>query len=180
MNPAVTNLLNWVLVWSLVVVGITFLLNWVTQGFFIKYLRVKGSRGKKVLVEVETLTDRYLSVGYITEGFLIYKKRHSKDKARIIVPQGAVIKKLGVFFLNVDEERNAVMKADYTTVTGFDAEKVEMLYKRALYRPTPLDNKLLIILIIVLILALLAIIDTVMLTQIAKAVKNIVPPNVIK
>lgn len=172
MNPAIANLLNWVLVWVGVIAGLTFILNFLTHGFFLKYLRVKGSRGKKILVEVETLTDRYMQVGYISEGFLIYRKRHAKrgDNARIVVPQNSVIKKLGVYFINVDEEKNAVCKVDYTTAEGFDAEKVEMLYKRALYKPNLQQNLFLIILIIVLILALLGIIELVMLGQVLKKI----------
>lgn len=172
MNPAIANLLNWVAVWCGVIVGLTLILNFITHGFFLKYLRVKGSRGKKVLVEVETLTDRYLAVGYITEGFLIYRKRHAKrgDNARITVPQNSVIKKLGVYFINVDEEKNAVQRVDYSVAEGFDAEKVEMLYKRALYKPNLQGNMFIILLIIVLILALFAIIDTVLLAQVLKKI----------
>lgn len=172
MNPAIANLLNWVGVWLGVIVGVTFLINFLTQGFFLKYLRVKASRGKKLLVEIETLTDRYVEVGYITEGFLIYKKRHAKrgDNARITVPPLCVFKKLGVYCISVDEEKNAVCRTDYTIAEGFDAEKIEMLYKRALYKPNIQGSLFVAILIIVLVLCLLAIIDTVLLAQVLKKI----------
>jgi hypothetical protein len=152
MDAVIRNMLNWVFVWSLVMVGVVFLLNFFQQGFFIKYFKVKSSRGKKLLVQVETMTDRYLTVGYITEGFLIYKKRHSKENGRIVVPHGSVYKALGIHWINVDEIKNAVQLADYSSVSGFDAEKIENLYIRAIQRPSATNKKIQVIMILLIII----------------------------
>lgn len=132
------------------------------HGFFIKYLRVKASRGKKIMVEVDTVVDRYLASGIISDGFLIYKKRHAKkneDKCRISVPAGSVYKYLGINWINVDEKNNNILKADFTVVDGHDAEQTEDLYIRALNKPSLIDNKtkILIILIIIVMVMLLVI-----------------------
>ena len=55
--------------------------------------------------------------------------------------------------VDVDETMNAASKTDYTAVTGFDAEKFEDLFIRALFKPTLEENKdkLLLILLIIVI-----------------------------
>jgi hypothetical protein len=156
MNETLRQLMNWVGIFLLVIFGSIFLLNFYQQGFFWKYMRVKGSRGKKLMVQVETLLDRYLAIGHIEEGFLVYKKRYSKDFCRLAVPEGAVYKDLGIHWINVDEKKNAIQKADYSVVEGHDAELTEALYVRALNKPTMIDTKtkVIIILLIVILICL--------------------------
>ena len=175
MNPFLKIILNWTLIFSLLIFGLIFLVNWVTSGFFWKYLRVKGSRGKKLMVQVETMTDRYNAQGHIEEGFLLYKKRFSKEVSRLSMPDGAVYKYLGIYWVNVDEKKNAVMLADYSTVEGHDAELTEALYIRALNKPSMKENQTKILLILIILVLIFLLVIGILNVQILKAVKALVP-----
>jgi len=157
MDEQIKTMLNWTVVWSLVIVFAVLLLNFFMQGFFIKYFKVRASRGKKVLIQVEGLVDRYYTTGIVMDEFLIYKKRHSKNQARLKLPIGATYICLGIKWVNVSESKNAIMTSDYTSVSGYDAELIETLYKRALYKPALVDNKqkLLLGLIIAILIGIL-------------------------
>jgi hypothetical protein len=156
MDALLKEVLNWTLIFCLVTFGLVIILNWFQHGFFWQYIRVKSSRGKKLLVQVNTIMDKYYRIGYITEGFLLYKKRHNKEKCRLCVPPGAVYKNLGIYFIDVDEEKNCIRVADYSVVEGFDAEKIEGYMIRLLKKPSLQDNKQLLIIVFLLVIMLLA------------------------
>lgn len=160
MNEFLRAMLNWVAVFLGIIIGLFVLLNIYMHGFFIKYMRVKASRGKKLMVQVNTLVDKYLVMGHIEDNFLIYKKRNSKDKCRLTVPAGAVYKDLGINFIDVDESTNNIkvlVQPDYRVIEGHDAETTEALYIRCLNKPSMIDNKtkVIIALLVVVLVGLL-------------------------
>lgn len=133
-----------------------FLVNWLTNGFFIQFAKVKMSRGRKSLITIHSVTGRYFRPGEVVEGWLVFKDRQGQRR-RIAVPERKYIgSSLGVKVVDVDDEKNAVLLPDFTAVSGFDAVKYENLNIRCLTAPRLDDKKILIIIILLVILLLLA------------------------
>lgn len=129
-------------------------LAWMTAGFLFPFLKVKMSRGKLVLVQVNTITQDYHRPGRIDTGFLIFKDRN-KEERRIKVPRESIYRSKGINMVDVDDEKSAVMLRDYSAVSGFDGAKYNDLYLRALYKPTMFDRKEKIMLGILVIVGVL-------------------------
>ena len=123
-----------------IMIVVLFILNIYTHNFFFKYIKVRASRGKKILIRVVGQISDYPIVGEPVEGSLKFKDRTKADKI-LQLPQGAVSKFLGINWVMVNEELNAVYLPDLKGVSGFDAIRYNNLYLRALYKPPTLDNK---------------------------------------
>lgn len=185
MNPVIA----WTLASGAFFVLLFGVLSWITNGFIIPFLRVKGSREGLFFVLVRSTLRDYFRIGHIEEGFIVYKKRHSKEITRLRVPEGTgtrdsqiFFRFLGVYWVQVDENKNAIVQIDFNPVSGFDAEKFEGLIKRALYKPSPYDTTYKIILILVVVVLLVGLVNIGMGAYIYKAVKvlqSINPPNLI-
>ena len=117
-------------------------MNFLMTGFFITYMRVKGSRGKLMLINVFAVNRNYYRSGKVEDGFLVYKDANKHEK-RLKIPQHTNIfyRSLNVTCANVDEERNVFISPSGQDISGFDAEKLNNLYLRTLYRPEILDPK---------------------------------------
>lgn len=123
----------------------------ILRGFFWTYIRVRWfNRDKqKVLVKFRTINIPFYKVGKITERDLLVKV--GKTNRRINnIPKTAIYRDLNVNWLEVDDEKNSVI--DYTELTtaveGFDADKMNSLYLRALYKPPIIDNTQMIMLVL--------------------------------
>jgi len=103
-------------------------------GFFGKWLKVKMGRGKYVLVKVRSTLRDYFEAGLIKENYVIYGKK--EKTRRHLLNLDCIYRGFGVDVIDLDENTGAICKTDYSTVAGFDTEKQESLYTRALYRPT--------------------------------------------
>ncbi|MEA2056657.1 MAG: hypothetical protein U9O78_03035 [Patescibacteria group bacterium] len=125
-------------------------LNFFSVGFLFTWLKVKLSRGKKILVIVRTVTQDYYRAGVIDKGFLIFKDK-LKEERRVSLVDGCISKGIGVNNVFIDDEKNSVFVKDFSSVSGFDAVKYNDLYLRALYKPTIFDNREKILLAIVVI-----------------------------
>jgi hypothetical protein len=150
------------------------------KGFFWKYVKVRMSFGKLILIKVRSSLRDYFVIGKEEEGFLIFKYNGKmKDPIRLNLTitnesvaqdeQGnayrlttkqkepAIYRCLGVQWVDVDEEKNAISKTDYTAVSGYDAVKITNLIKRALMNPTTLSGQERLMIIILIVLAILVI-----------------------
>lgn len=126
-------------------------------GFFGPYVRVKGSRGKLVLVKVRTMVSHYYRVGRIVEGALKYRDRNKNDH-HITLIEGCVYRMLGVSCIDVDEEKSTVYNhALAREVPGHDTVKVDQHIKRALQKPSMTNQNWTIILLIVILVALIGV-----------------------
>lgn len=105
------------------------------RGFFFKYVKVRTSFGRLLMVKIRTILRDYYEYGWVDEGFLIYK--HNKETIRIAINANdkIIYRALSVNWVDVDEEKNAVSKTDYTAIAGFDSKKFSDLLTRALMRP---------------------------------------------
>lgn len=137
----------------------TLVFNFLMAGFLSTYMRVKGSRGAKVLVQVVTISRNYYKTGYIDDGFLVYKSA-TKHEKRLSIPDEVNVfyRSLNVTCISVDEERNTIILPNGKDVSGFDAEKYNNLYLRTLYRPSILNpqQQLMFVLTIINTLLLIA------------------------
>ena len=106
------------------------------------------------LVKVRGKLRDFWDKGEIKGDWLVYGAK--KEKKRIKIGDNMVYRCFGVTVVDVDETSNAVSKTDYDAVSGFDAEKFEDLFTRALFRPTLDENKdrILIIMLVVVIAGL--------------------------
>lgn len=150
MNPIIEQTIYYAIVLLLGFLMVTFL----QRGFFMKFLKVKISLGRLVMVKIRAVNRDHYSVGKIEDGFLIFKMH--KNYRRLCIPDNRIFyRSLGVTWVDIEEEKNAFCYADYSTVTGFDADKFENLYLRTLYKPTLNDNTHKIIVVGLLIIFIL-------------------------
>lgn len=145
----------------------------ILKGFIGAFMKVKGSRGGKVLVKIRSIMYEYYRPGTIEEGFLVYRDRNKNNK-RISIPSNSCIyRSLGVNCVDVSEELNCIVDINYNAVEGFDADRYNSLYLRALYRPTILDQKQQIILFLLIAIIILIIISVFMNYQNGKKIELI-------
>jgi len=134
-----------------ILLGIFFgLTNFFTNGFITTFLRIKASRGKKVLVKIRGRVHDYFKIGESKDGFLIYRDL-KKQTRTISLPNSSIYRCLNVYWVDVDEEKNAVVDHDFNIVSGFDAVKWNYYLEQALNKPNMNNDNT--ILIVVLILA---------------------------
>jgi hypothetical protein len=128
-----------------------FVINFLMVNFFITYMRVKGARGRLILVMVYAVNRNYYRTGKVADGFLVYKDANKHEK-RLKIPlnRNPFYRALNVTCINVDEERNIIIMPT-GEVSGFDAEAINNLYLRTLYRPALNDPKQQILFIMVII-----------------------------
>lgn len=141
---------------GVIVIGFA-LMNFLSGGFLIKFLRVKASRGKLILIKVKSVTDHYYKAGLISEKSLKYKARGQKEKKNITIPDGEILyRSMGCWCVDVDEETNEVITVWGEKIDTYDAEKYEQLVIRALYTPALMDKneKIMLLLLIACILGL--------------------------
>lgn len=146
MNPILLQTINNIIILLVAII----LIGFAQRGFFFVYMKVLMSFGKYILVKVRAVNRDYFKLGEIVEGFLVYK---TKTGAKRIAIQASDVfyKCLLVNWVDVDEEKNLVVRRDFAKESGFDAEKYDNLYKRALYRPSATDNKERIFLMLIVI-----------------------------
>lgn len=125
-----------------IVMALTFGFLGLTQkGFFWKYLKVKLSFGKLVLVKLRAINRDYFSIGSIEEGFLVFKDNKKEEKRISIKDSKPLYRVMGTNWIDLSDQKNAVCMPDYSVVDGFDAAKYNNLYVRALYKPVIASNQ---------------------------------------
>lgn len=126
------------------------LINFLSNGFLLKFIRVKASRGRLCLVKIRSVTHDYYKSGKINDGFLTYKD-NEKNERRIALKPGMTYRVMNVHSIDIDDETNAIINHNYEVKSGFDAPRFESLYVRALMRPSLLESKEKIIMILVVV-----------------------------
>jgi hypothetical protein len=157
MHPVFIQAFYYAVAMGLSVVVIAFLL----RGFFWKFVKVKMSLGRLVLVKIRSKLRDHYKIGEVMEGNLEYKSKDRDGKKTVIrltIPRDTYpfYKSIGVTWVDVDEEKNAIAKVNFESVSGFDAVKWNNLFIRALTRPTIGSSKEMLVLIALLIIGLAA------------------------
>jgi hypothetical protein len=164
MNDIQTALLYQTLSYGAVLLLSIMFFSFLLRGFFWKFLKVKMSMGRLILIKCRTPVRDFFYIGEIEKGFLIFKfkEENRKHVGRISIDTSKFTpfyKCLGVLWVDINEEKSAIMLHDYTAVSGFDVRKYSDLLLKALQQPTIQSNreKIIIGLLIVVILVLIAI-----------------------
>jgi hypothetical protein len=129
----------------ILIVVLVFSVNMV--GYWTRYLRVRIFGGGAIMVKWRSGTDDYFKLGYLGKQTLSVKKRNTKVKTQLTLPNKPPYYRLmGVIHVDLDESTNAFCQVDYTGVAGFDEETYENIVIRALMSPEENYNwKLLLI-----------------------------------
>lgn len=142
--------------------AIVMLLAWIMmellmQGFPHKFLSVFASLGRKNFVKIRLATYDGIAIGSEDEGFLCFKFHGKKYRIPISRDKKFFYRFLFVQWVDIDGEKWALSKTDYTPVSGYDPVKIENFLLRILMAPKG-DDKMMKILMILLIVALVAIV----------------------
>lgn len=159
MNTMVNGLLIQVACYGGLMIFTIVAIAFFMRGFFWEYFKVRTSFGKNVLIKIRTPLRDHYKVGWVDENFLCYKTKEFTIRMAIRTEDKTFYRSMGITWVDVDEEKNAICKADYTTATGFDAKKHSDLLTRALMRPTITSSQEKIILICVIITMFLVIVS---------------------
>src|SRR6056297_2377100 len=137
-----------------VLIGLFFFgLNFIMGGLLGPFLKVKMSRGRKILVRVRNPVQDYFRAGEINENFLMFKDR-SKNNRRIPMKTGCVYRAATVYWIDADDEKNSLFKRETSeSVSGFDAVKIDNLLVRALTSPRSADQKMIRLIFIFVLIA---------------------------
>ncbi len=150
MNPILVQTAGYLVV---IILGFS-IVSMIQRGFFWKYLRVKMSFGKFVLVKIREINRDLYAVGDISESTLVYKRKKETKRITIKKDKPVFYKTIGITMVDVDGEKNAMCSINYEGVEGFDAVKTENLYVRALTKPQISNNreKLIMLLLVVAVI----------------------------
>lgn len=133
-----------ILIWatSLCMVGIFFvLIDTSTRGFVSAFLATRMSKGKKILITIKSLNDRYFRTGKLSEKNFIDYKDQDKKIQKITIPTDFQFEiAFGLRTLTFNESENTLEQHNKTTVI-MDTQKNEDLYERTLKAPTVKTNK---------------------------------------
>lgn len=140
--------------YGLVMVITIAILSMMMRGFFWKYIKVRTSFGKYVMVKIRTKLRDYFVVGKMEEGFLIYKHKKEEYRLAINFKENQFYKCVGVMWVDIDEDKSAIALTDFSAVGSHDPRKWNEVLLRALFRPSISDNKQKIILIILIVLGI--------------------------
>lgn len=144
--------------YAIVIVGGFIFFNWLSNGYLIKLISVKSSRGKKILIHIKSKLQYYIVIGKLEGDFIVYIDREArankqKTPKRVVIDSQGFYRDLGVWNVNIDEASNNIFKPTGETIPGFDAIKYANLYERALLKPTPeMKDKIFIIIILIIVI----------------------------
>ena len=157
MNEFQTQILIQTASYASVMILSFFIMSIMFRGYFWKYIKVRLSFGKYLMVKLRSTMRDYFTVGWVEDGFLIYKAQ-DKSIIRIAINSAdkVVYRCLAVNWIDIDDEKHCICKVDYSAVDGFDSKKFSDLLTRALMRPTINSTQEKIILICCFITLILA------------------------
>lgn len=148
----INTIIQFIISYALVI-GLGFgLINFLSNGFVGTFIRAKASRGKLPLLRIHGVTGEYYRTGKLNGEELRYKTKDKKFKT-LLVSQSDTKRLMGVVGFEIDDVNNCIVTHDFSAIEGFDAEKIDSLIQRALYRPALMESKdKIIIALLVLIL----------------------------
>lgn len=156
-----------------VVIGLVFfILSFMQRGFFWKFIKVKTSMGRLILVKVRSINIDHYVIGKIEEDFLIFKV-YKQEKRLAINDRNVFYKSIGINWVDVDDSRNCLVKPDFTTSPGFDVVLYNNLYLRALYKPAITDNLEKIMLVLIIVCTLASVICVILIMKESSAITSL-------
>jgi hypothetical protein len=140
------------------IIMLVMLLNFISKGYLLKLLKVKGSRGKKQLVLLKTSLEYYHTIGWMEGKMFCWKDRESKlfDKKlakNVQAKDGMFFRLFNVDCVIIDEATNSIIMPNQLVEGGFDSILYENRVIRALNKPLEDDKKMLLLIIILCLCA---------------------------
>lgn len=121
------------------------------RGFLFKFLVVKASMGKKILIRIKEVRHWDYAVGNWSEQDLVFGSKKERKRINNILPEH-IYRSLGLNWIDLDSKKWAIISTNNTeAVSGFDPEKQEALVTRALYKPPIEDTKDKVILVLIVL-----------------------------
>jgi len=137
----------------LIIIFISFgILAFLQSGFLMPFLKVKTSRGKKILVKIRKSTGVDFVVAEEIEGQLVFK--YFKETKRVNHYKSGVYRSYNINCINVDPETWAVVSTNFDAVSTNDPNKTDSLIERAMYRPVKKTTREMIILFLLVIIVI--------------------------
>jgi len=139
MNAQLDMLIGYMIIGVGTIVITIFLFNFLTRGFFLKYLSAKASRGKKVLIRIYNGGETYFQTGKISSNVLEVKYRDGSEGSIEVAKKS--YRCLGIMCVDLDEEGN-VFVPNSNQLCAFDPVKYNHLLDRAINAPSVVDEKI--------------------------------------
>lgn len=130
--------------------------NFLSRGLAWLVWRVWSTARKgSVLVFVQSLTIPYFAIGKISGEFLKYRPRGAKKGEEKLISlsrdptqKSPIQRRFGIPYVETDEVTNNLYCADFSVISGFDAQKFNSLVERIAMLPKRQDKKTLLLLIV--------------------------------
>ena len=124
------------------------ILAFLQAGFLGPFLKVKTSRGKKILVRIRKPTGSdYLAAKEI-DGMLVFT--YHKEKKRVGKYKNGLYRSFNINCVDIDGETWGVVTTSFESVSTNDPAKTDSLIERALLRPDKKTTKEIIMLLLLL------------------------------
>jgi hypothetical protein len=140
--------------------------NWLTKGFLTAFLKVRASRGGKLLTVIRSVNDVYYRPGYFSGNDYYFKNRKKEDCIYAKIPPQCIYNTMGVQAIEIDEVNSCLFTRAGAIVQGNDPVHVDHLIKRALESPAEKSLLYKIIIVCLIILIIGVIVDTAIIVQI--------------
>lgn len=150
MNEFVVELLYFVASYLGITIAIFIGLQWLTKGYIGTYLKVKMSKGKKILGTMRSMTGVYYVTGKFEGSDFYYVGRDKKSRTVVGVSSNDVYPIMGVFGIEIDEVANKVIDRKENSASEMSYIAVDNLVREVAEAPR-LDNRREKIILILLI-----------------------------
>lgn len=154
MNEILVESLSIMASYIILVVALIIALNWLQRNFLWAFIRVRASRGSKVLIEIHGLTDNYFKIGDFDSTNITFKNKKGDVCLLAGVEPSCIIPVMGVHKIEYDEVNKCLWTREGAVIAGNDPVHVDQLIKRAM-EGAGSENKLLKVLVILFIIGLL-------------------------
>lgn len=128
------------------------ILAWLQAGFLLPFLKVKTSRGRKILVKIIKSTGSDYVAAHNKEGSLAFK--YFKENKVISKFKKGLYRSFNMNCVDVDGETWGIVTTDFESVSTNDPTKTDSLIERALLRPDKKTTREVIILLLLVVIVL--------------------------
>ena len=140
-----------------IILFIFFSLHWITKGWLTSFIKVKASRGKKILIHIISKTDTYYKIGAFKNKAFKYTLRDGTKQTLTEIERKNVFSSLGIYNLIIDEQTGTIYDYPEGTLNpGITPEGADDLIVRAQTGPQH-NDKFKIVVISLLAVSLIAI-----------------------
>jgi len=146
------DIFYFIISYSIIFFGTFALMDFLTSGLVMKFIIVKISMGRKVLIQIHGISRRYFRIGKIEENLLNYKD--GKIQKSLTPQKSDFTDFLGCKMVELDSATNGIVRADFSTVEGSDPTVFDTMLHRILTLKMMDANMIKIILILLVVVVL--------------------------